>query len=339
VDLDRSNNLFLETVEESWDMQSNLDALISRSALKDRRYEKFYPNEYYGLDLIVKYLLEVDPRESLPFGLPHSVCFGHQPEWYVYGKREVVKTLVYFNSLDLRVIKLKKCRGWIAQFENLFLTLLKIVDFSAEYGNKSLKNQLRAIFFPPHTNSSWGFSNNAFDENSINKLISMHSQYENIDVMLPLDSIISGRAHTYERAGFQVLSAGSTKDSKFLSRWINLVSSYQNVITANLGSHVFYSLAMGKQITWLLGKDFLPPNKIHATSGKTRSPIVLFPEANRLLASLQSPEKDVEFDLRFWMGGELKNNLSETKDRIIEIHKESKKFKTKFFRPNLRPLI
>jgi len=337
--LSTNSDQFLESVEESWEIQGNLDVLVSRSASQSQIREKFYPNEYYGLDLIVKYLLAVDPREPLPFGLPHSVCFGHQPEWYVFGKREIVKTLVYFNSLDLKVMKLKKCKGWIAQFENLFLTVLKIVNFSSEYGNKSVKNQRRALYFPPHTNNSWGFSNNDFDQNSIKKLISMHSQYENIDIMFPLDSIISGRAYMYERAGFQVLTAGSIKDPKFLTRWINLVSSYENVITTNLGSHVFYSLTMGKQITWLLGKDFVPPSKVHTTSGKPRAPIILFPEARKLLISLQDPEKQIEFNLAFWMGGELKSNLCETKDRIIEVYEESKKIKAKFFHPSLRSLI
>ncbi len=58
-----------------------------------RKVEVFYPDEYYGLDLIVKNLLTLDPKESLKFGIPHGVEVADSGIRNVFGFKTNVSTL------------------------------------------------------------------------------------------------------------------------------------------------------------------------------------------------------------------------------------------------------
>jgi hypothetical protein len=333
VDISR----FTESPEDSWEVQGHYDDFVSVDLGKSSR-ERFYPNEYYGLDLIVKFLLDLDEETTLPFGLPHAVCFGYQPGWYVYGKREKVKTLVYYNDLDLKVMQRRNCKGWIAKCENLFMTLLKIMQFSIETeSNAKYRNGL--LHFPVHSNSVWRPKSDSYDRNTIAHLKSMLSDFEIVDVILPLDSIIAGRGILYQDAGFRVISAGSVLDPKFLCRWVNLVSTYQTMSTSHLGSHVFYGLAIRRKIHWILDEKLNPPPKIDDKTGTVRPVMEPFPEALALLKTLHQNSSKTQFDTNFWFGSSINGELSESKERLKDVYNLSKIKQFSVLRPNLKRLI
>lgn len=332
----RNMENFFESVEESWKIQSGNLPALSRD-VRPRGVERFYPNEYYGIDLIIKYLLDIDVNDSLPFGLPHAVCFGYQEGWYVYGKREKVKTLIYNNDLDLRVMRARQCRGWIARLESPFSILLKILLESKMIVNFSSPNKSRLLYFPVHSNKEWKLSSDNHDSHIIELLLGKSNDYEKIDVMLPIDSIIAGRAVPFQQAGFKVVSAGSIWDTKFLCRWINLVSNYGTISTSHLGSHLFYGLLMNREVIWLSSNKLVLPRKIDK-HGNLRPVMEPFPEAVELLDRLKKPIRKLGFDAEFWFGSRPRQELADTLASLEHIYKYSLKYKFFPFRPNLREI-
>ena len=137
----------------------------------------------------------------------------------MYGRREKVKTLVHHNNLDLRVMHARKCKGWVARLENTFSILLKMLLNSNHFESFYSPNKSRLLYFPVHTNSEWKLKNELHDHHLIELLREKSGDYELVDVMLPLDSIVAGRGVLFQEAGFKVISAGSIWDPRFLCRW------------------------------------------------------------------------------------------------------------------------
>lgn len=332
------NNLatFTESVEESWNFQET-NLRLTLSNFGPRNVERFYPNEYYGIDLVIKHLLGIEANTSLSFGLPHAVCFGYQQGWYVYGKREKVKTLIHNNDLDLRVMRARECRGWVARLESTFSIMLKILLDSKMIVSLSSPNKSRLLYFPVHSNKEWKLNNDNHDSHIIELLLGKSNDYEKIDVMLPIDSIIAGRGVPFQQAGFKVISAGSIWDTKFLCRWINLVSNYGTISTSHLGSHLFYGLLMKREVIWLSSEKLVLPRKID-NHGNLRPVMEPFPETVELLDKLKKPMKNLDFDSEFWFGSRPGQELADTVERLEKIYKYSLKYKFFPFRPSLREL-
>jgi hypothetical protein len=167
----------------------------------------------------------------------------------------------------------------------------------------------------------------------------MLNDYEIVDVILPLDSIIAGRGILYQEAGFRVISAGSNWDPKFLCRWVNLVSSYQTISTSHLGSHVFYGLAIQRKIQWILDEKLNPPPKIDEKTGRVRPTMEPFQEALALLKNLQQNSSKMHFDTKFWFGSSVKDELSKSRELLKNVYHLSHIKQFSVLRPNLKQLV
>ena len=280
---------FLETRKQTQDMQLDLDHL---SRLQEvRGVEHFPPNEYYGLDLIFKYWLGIPPEQSLHFAVPHGVEIGDSKNLNLFTGREAVPILVYNHEIGRQIIDDNHIPGWKAQGEHGFLVLLHLLEMHNIFPTKNAETR-EILFFPPHNSDIWKLKDSKFDENVSKTLIEQYGSANRIDISLPSASLRSGRAAVFQKHGFRVVSAGDFRDPKFLSRFVNLVSDYDHILTQTIGSHIFFASAMNKRVTWLehdVHPEMLVPTKIDS-EGNLRQKTRIHPKIHAFINLLKLGE-------------------------------------------------
>lgn len=245
---------FIESNTDSWNAQSTIIESLGHFSL--RNVEVFLPNEYYGLDLIVKKFIGLDQKTSLKFGIPHGVEIGDAKFANVYGYRTNLSTLTYNNPIGLRNIVNQNVPGRRIPAEHPFLILTGMMRSFGMLNDKKIKDA--TLFFPAHQSVGFDFINKNYDIEICMKLDSLRAIEGEVEISLPFLDIELGRHLTYEKFGFNVVSSGHYKDSKFLSRFINLTTSYKRVASAEAGSHLIYGAALGCRTEfWHLGMPLI----------------------------------------------------------------------------------
>ena len=245
---------FIESNTDSWEAQSSIIESLGNFSL--RNVEVFLPNEYYGLDLIVKKFIGLSGETSLKFGIPHGVEIGDAKFANVYGYKTNLSTLTYNNSIGLRNIVNHNVPGRRVPAEHPFLILIEMMSSLGMLSNKKIRNA--TLFFPAHQSVGFDFINKDYDKEICMKLDSLRSTEGEVEISLPFLDIELERHLTYEKFGFKVVSSGHYKDSRFLSRFINLTTSYKRVVSAEAGSHLIYSAAVGCSTEfWNLGMPLI----------------------------------------------------------------------------------
>lgn len=237
-----------ESLDDSMLYQDKLKHDLEMKTHKLRGVEAFHPNEYYGLDLIVKNFLGLNTNSSLNFGLMHGVTYGYQHNGFLYKRRERIPVFTFTNEIEGEILKNLQTSRTIIQLPHLFTLLASILKSSRYLATDDIKKE--NVFFPPHSSQNWK-TEESLDSNLLQELFARQFLPHNTSVMLPLTSIKVGRHIEYEKAGYQVFSAGHPYDSSFLFRWINLVNLHKNFITCNLGGHVFFSAFLGLNARWI----------------------------------------------------------------------------------------
>ncbi len=246
---------FLESKRQTWELQKDLVTLAKSGRM--RKVEVFYPNEYYGLDLIVKNFLNLNPKESLKFAIPHGVELNDSGLRNVFGFNTNVSTLTYNNDIGLSNMLVHKVPGWKIKTEHPFLILKQILFERGLLDNNPTFGGV--LFFPPHLAPSQNFIDDQFDAKIIQNLIENRFNRTTITVSLPSADILRGRYLLYEKYGFKVVSAGSIFDARFLNRFINLVMGYDQILTSAVGSHMVFARALKKEIRFhQIGPDLSP---------------------------------------------------------------------------------
>ena len=247
---------FIENNSTTWEKQECLYDL--GQMLAPRGNEVFTSNEYYGLDLIVKAFINLDSSSSLKFGVPHGVELGDDGLGNVYGLGTNISTLTYNNPIGLRNMLVNRVPGWKVPSEHPFLILMDQMNELNLLQNKLIRKV--TLFFPAHLQVDVNFMNNNYDQHVCSKLVAMRKNSTDIEISLPGIDIFLNRHLAYENAGFKVVSSGNIFDPYFLSRFINLVSSYDQVATSEIGSHAFYTAALGvRTLFWDLGLPKIQP--------------------------------------------------------------------------------
>ncbi len=247
---------FIEKNSTTWAQQESLQDL--GQMLAPRGNEVFTSNEYYGLDLIVKAFLDLDPSSSLKFGVPHGVELGDDGLGNVYGLGANISTLTYNNPIGLRNMLVNRVPGWKFPAEHPFLILINQMNGLNLFQDKLIRKA--TLFFPAHLQVDVNFVNSNYDQDVCSKLVAMREDNIDIEISLPGIDIFLNRHLVYEKAGFKVVSSGNIFDPYFLSRFINLVSSYDQISTSEIGSHTFYTAALGiRTLFWDLGLPKIQP--------------------------------------------------------------------------------
>jgi hypothetical protein len=287
---------FIESNEDTWSLQESAENNLG--SFPPRGREIFLPNEYYGLDLIVKKFIGIDPATPLKFGLPHGVEIGDAKFGNVYGYRINLGTITYNNEIGYQNIVKYKVPGRRIYIEHPFLLLLEMMHSLNLLSQKAQREA--TLFFPAHRDKTHNFVNKKYDEDLCSKLMSRREKEGEIEISLPLLDFEIGRHKKYESCGFKVVSSGHRNDPKFLSRFINLVTSYKQVASAEVGSHLVYSAATGaKTIFWDVGLPLVQPvdDKKSLTA-----PYEIDSSVRELLGEGQIIDKEMALKLLGWRG-------------------------------------
>jgi hypothetical protein len=213
-----------------------------------RNSEIYLPNEYYGFDLIIKDHLKIDSEKKLYFALPHGVEVADYKNWNLFGKSERIGTLIFTNQLSKQnLIQNKTCGFRFHGTSPMLILFEKMRSLELLPSTLALRS---ALFFPTHGNPEWFLENKSYDQEVCNFLKKIYIDYEKIDVSLTASDIRQGRHKTYENNGFSVITAGDIYDPYFSSRFINNVHRYGFILTAEIGSHIFYCAAFGLRVLW-----------------------------------------------------------------------------------------
>jgi hypothetical protein len=253
-----------ENTEESVRLVTDPNVLAHRGI--QRKIEHYHPNEYYGIDLIIKFLIETSHKTKLRFILPHGVDCSINPLPFAdIGVVEPLATVLYNNRYGYENLILNGTSGWLVHAPHPFLILVN------EYRKRNLlkcePDDSSILFFPAHSKEYSKIEISNYDEIICRKLESLNFPRNNLHISLPIHDFVTSRHLTYQQYGFKVISFGHNRDTKFLSRFMNICLRYKKVLTAEIGSHVFYVSAMGKEIDILNFGLPLRQNQINCIDG------------------------------------------------------------------------
>ena len=294
MEIPESLSHFLESNSETWEKQESFSKLNTFS--KPRGIEIFYPNEYYGLDLIVKAFIGIDPEISLVIGIPHGMELGDDGVGNNFGNGTNLSSYIYYNQIGLKNMEARSIKGWKIPAEHPLLLLISILKNLDLLKKKPLKNA--TLFFPAHRDEAFDFVNKDYDYEVCRALSAGFSKSKQIDVSLQISDISLGRHLIYQKHGFRVVSSGHRFDPRFLSRFVNLVTSYEQVASSEIGSHLFYTAAIGSStVFWDIGLDRL---QVPDTQRRKENPFTLDSSIDSLFQAghyfnQQTAEK--------WLGG------------------------------------
>jgi hypothetical protein len=122
----------------------------------------------------------------------------------------------------------------------------------------------------------------------IEGLLSRGYKPRDVTISLIGADIVNGRNKKYEDFGFKVVSSGFNTDPFFLSRFINLASSFRNIVTSEIGSHLFYTSALGYNVK-LIDLE-LPTIQTYRNPHSTVIPLTLFSEVKEFISLLGKGE-------------------------------------------------
>ena len=303
---------FIEDSENSWDRQQDLESL--GESIMPRGSEVFYPNEYYGLDLIVKGFLDLDFECSLKLALPHGVEIGDDGIGNVFGFATNLSTLTYNNEIGLNNIVIHGVPGWRVHAEHPILLLRDIyLNHNLFLGKQSSS---AILFFPAHRSRAYNFTISDYDDLICRKLLDLEKVEGKIEISLTGIDISLGRHQIYQSAGFRVVSSGDIQDPYFLSRFFNLTTQYKKVCSAEIGSHLFYSAALGCRTEfWDLGLPFVQQAD---TERSRESTYEINDKVKRLFFDKAILHKDIAEVYLGW------RNVRPSKDRWTYIHNISR---------------
>lgn len=302
---------FIEPFEITWEKQQDISYF--KKPYNPRQIEIFTPSEYYGFDLIVKGFLGLNPNLSLKFGLSHSVDIGDGTYSNQFGFRTQLSTHVYYNNIGLRNIINHKVPGWAIHAAHPIVILNKMM---LETGLQSFEKFTETtLFFPAHRDKTHNFVNKQYDEDICLALEKQREIVGDIHISMQSDDILLGRNEIYESRGFRVVSSGHRHDPYFLSRFVNLVSRYNQVATSEIGSHIFYTTHLGApSVFWDMG---LPVVQLIDTPRALKDPFTL----DSSVINLFHNDKTLSIDIAKEFLGVSERNISA--DHWRYIHEKS----------------
>lgn len=212
--------------------------------VKDKRHlcrEEYRGNGFYGTGKVLKDYSGFSGK--IYACIEHGVYFGD----YI-NERECVKSgfpaVITFGPKRIEHLKSKSSKLLYAIGPYIFyahdlLSPEKIQQIKREFG-KTL------LVFPTHSIDRVSVDMNSVSLiQKINKFKEEH-QFKTVLVCIYYKDVETGRNKEYEDAGFRVVSAGRREDDQFLNRLHTFFSIADYSISNNVGTHIGYSIVLGK---------------------------------------------------------------------------------------------
>ena len=117
---------FIEGFEKTWLLQDSFSHIHNFSEIT--RHEIYFPNQYYGIDLIIKNMLQIPANKSLKFALPHGIEMGiNLGPGSMLGERSHLSTFIYNNEFGLSNILQDRLKGCRFQFVHPILIIDRLM--------------------------------------------------------------------------------------------------------------------------------------------------------------------------------------------------------------------
>ncbi|WP_142684859.1 hypothetical protein [Chitinophaga polysaccharea] len=218
------------TKEQALDEQNDLELLCKDRELKTS--ELCHWNAFYGLDKVLKLYAGIDIDYPLKMIIPHGIVFSDKVSDY----EKYIKIPTIFNYSQHRLpAYLKAVPKKVIKGNSPFLYVCEML--------KDLPTSKRSgtLFFLSH--SSHHITVKPDFSDIITKLKKLGPEFQPVKICVYWKDYHHGYHIPFEKAGFEVVSAGHMYDPKFLFRLYHLCTSFEYTSSNTIGSNLFYSLA------------------------------------------------------------------------------------------------
>jgi hypothetical protein len=205
-------------------------------------YHLLYENDLYGNGKIIFKAIKYSYLSKCFTRIEHATPYApkYLPESH---KLDFTKTFITLSGIRKNFLKSKISKKIIA--------VGPYINYSNNLINTSqksiLKNQLgnTLLVFPSHSIDN---VHAVFDSMSFLKFIDSIKDkgFDTIMVSLYWKDIELGRAKIYEERGYRVVTAGHLYDYNFLNRLRSIIELSDYTISNSIGTHVGYSVSLGK---------------------------------------------------------------------------------------------
>ena len=242
VDLNRRYNLPLQNVEALAKNYSFEDIKsISSDSDEPNYYGSFWTLQYYaGISL-----MNLPPRD---FSIQHGIVYEIH-EWE--KKKQNIVNFVWSDKVADMFRKQIGAKRVYAIGAPFFYA--KSLLSEVEIENEKLRLGRNLLAFPMH---STHYIKKVYNPYSfINLLKTQNEKFDTVRVCLYWKDVQDGLAELYTKAGFECVCCGHMFDQYFLQRQKSLYEIADATISNAIGSHIGYSISMGKP-HWLKLDEF-----------------------------------------------------------------------------------
>jgi len=208
----------------------------------------YYPFDYlpdnnlYGISYSLKKYMEVSVFRNIDAHFEHGLYLGHYVQEISkisYAKKIVTFGLNRKKHLLKNMSKKVLCIGPYIKYAKSLLNLKEIQKIKDEFG-KTL------LVFPSHSIKGL---NASFDSNYfLNQIKAYNKEYSTVIICLYYADVKNKSLVTmYQNMGAKIVCAGHKYDCHFLSRLRSIIEISDFTISNNVGTHIGYAIALGKQ--------------------------------------------------------------------------------------------
>ena len=233
IDLNRRSNLPLQS----------LDALSEDYSFEDIKSissDNDEPNYYGSFWVLQRYagfsLMNLPPRD---FSVQHGIIY-EMMEW-MYNKRDLRNFVWSDKVADMFREQMGAVRVYAVGAPFLYA---ESILSETEIANERKRLGRNLLAFPMH---STHYIKKEYDPSPFLKTLeSQKSRFDTVRVCLYWKDIQNGMTSIYRNAGFECVCCGHMFDQYFLSRQKSLLEIADATISNAVGSHIGYSISMGK---------------------------------------------------------------------------------------------
>lgn len=220
----------------------NMTTDILNHLCKDRPHvtdELHGPNSFYGHDAVIKRYCGLSNDYQLKAVVEHAIFLN---DYVHYTWEKDIN-----SSLPMMFCANKPHADYITKNTNkIGVPIGPMISYALPFVAQEEVKEDSVLVIPAH---STHYFSARHDEREIFQYIDEYGiSEENVTVLVYWKDYLSGRHQIYKDKGYNLVSAGHIFSSGFLYLLADIISKHKYVMTNKVGTHVFYSVLMGKPV-------------------------------------------------------------------------------------------
>ncbi|TIH11998.1 hypothetical protein D0S45_19345 [Marinifilum sp. JC120] len=220
----------------------NMTTDILNRLCKDRPYmtnEIHRPNSFYGHDIVIKRYCGLPSEYQLKAVIEHAIFLNDYVQ-YTWDTD--------INSpLPIMFCANKPHADYITKNTNkIGVPIGPMISYALPFIEQEEPKEDSVLVIPAH---STHFFSTCYDESRLFQHIEEYGiPNENVTVLMYWKDYLSGKHQIYRDNGYNLVSAGHIFGNSFLYILADIISKHKYVMTNKVGTHVYYSILMGKPV-------------------------------------------------------------------------------------------